>query len=111
MAAWTRLVTFGVLFAAAFSPTSAYAEWLIAHRITRINTYPAANYHYVWTSGGSGGECAAADPANPVLCFFNNDVGGSGKATYATLLAAMLLGKTVDIQANQCYVVEVRVNQ
>lgn len=81
------------------------AEWINDVEVVRVGTYQHSPGHFVWLSSGVVGECQAAIPSNPTLSFSGDKPGG--KALFATLTAAVIAKRKVDVQVAGCDIVEV----
>lgn len=94
------LLSFWLLAAA---PTSAFATtWMNNVTVTKLNTYPANSWHFVWFSSFPSAECNTT----PFTLGYD-EAGASGKSATALLTAALLAGKPVDVQVNGCTIVEI----
>lgn len=98
------ILVFAVLISIFVLTTNSYANvWINNVTVTQLSSYAVSGTHFVWTSGGFGGECTAT-PLN-----FDENA-GAGKSLFALLLSAFLSGKQVNIQASGCNIVEVYIH-
>lgn len=74
------------------------ASWTNDVEVVRIGTYQHSAAHFVWFS--------APVPECQGTLSFNHDAPG-GKAMLATLTAALISKRKVDVQANGCDIVEI----
>jgi hypothetical protein len=99
------LLLFLITFMFFFSSLGSANIWLTNRTVTQIGTYGTSPVHFVWISGGPGSECQSADPNNSTLRF--NEESAGGKSLMAVLLAALLSGRSVDVQTSGCDIFEV----
>lgn len=101
-----KRLAIGAMLASSVVFSSASAnEWINTVQVTQVGGYTANNNHFVWLKQGVAPECRAANPNNPVYNF--SDATPGGKGILAMLMLAVTGGRTVNIQAQGCTIVEV----